>query len=505
MAKVFISYRHTKPDEDLAVELANYLASCNISFFLDRAIRFGDKWSEVIERELRRCSAFVVLLSKDSIRSDLVRQEVKLAHKRGKAVRMFPVRVDYEGALPYDLGAYLDTIQHQLWRPGDSFEAICKAILETIRLDWPITVGGTSPEALRQLREATESGAPMPYADPRSESGGLKLDSPFYVRRNADSVVESLVIRSGETILLKGPSQVGKTSLAVRAKAAAENHRQQVCYIDFELVDDSHFTGTNALLLYIANRLSREFHTTVQPKDVWDEPLGATDSLTHFIEHAVLEKIERPAVLCLDKVDKLFTQSYHRSFFGMLRAWHNRRATHQTWNNFNQMIVHSAEPSFFLDDLHQSPFNVGSQIVLGDFSRDEIDWLNARTISVFTHRPTITREEDLDKLEQLVGGHPFLTRQALYTLATEELSIDALERLALDNRGPFADHLRRQHWLLSKRKKLRKAFRQIINKNKCDDESAFQYLCAAGLTVGQTRHEARARCDLYRSYMAKHL
>jgi hypothetical protein len=56
----------------------------------------------VIDRELRACQALVALLSADSIRSDAVRYEVKLAYEAKK--RIFPVRVDYDGALPIDLG-----------------------------------------------------------------------------------------------------------------------------------------------------------------------------------------------------------------------------------------------------------------------------------------------------------------------------------------------------------------------------------------------------------------
>ena len=46
------------------------------------------------------CESMVVFLSSESIRSDMVRKEVAVAHGLGK--RIFPVRVDYDGALPYD-------------------------------------------------------------------------------------------------------------------------------------------------------------------------------------------------------------------------------------------------------------------------------------------------------------------------------------------------------------------------------------------------------------------
>lgn len=104
MAEVFISYRHISPDQDLAARLANYLAQRRITHFLDTEIRIGQEWVKVIDRELRAAKSLIVLLSSESIRSDMVRQEIKLAHDLNKQI--FPVRVAYDAALPYDLAAY---------------------------------------------------------------------------------------------------------------------------------------------------------------------------------------------------------------------------------------------------------------------------------------------------------------------------------------------------------------------------------------------------------------
>ena len=83
MSQVFISYRHTSPDEELAGLLVSYLESRGVGVFVDTKIHVGAKWVEEIERQLRSSGFLVVLLSKESIRSDMVRQEVKLAREIG--------------------------------------------------------------------------------------------------------------------------------------------------------------------------------------------------------------------------------------------------------------------------------------------------------------------------------------------------------------------------------------------------------------------------------------
>ena len=76
MPKVFISYRHVAPDEDCAVQLCTFLEREAFEVFLDKRILVGQKWVEEIDRHLKSSDHFVILLSADSIRSDMLRQEV---------------------------------------------------------------------------------------------------------------------------------------------------------------------------------------------------------------------------------------------------------------------------------------------------------------------------------------------------------------------------------------------------------------------------------------------
>jgi hypothetical protein len=500
MAEVFISYRHVSPDQDLAAQLAKYLDERRVSHFVDTEIRIAEEWVKVIDRELRDCHAFVVLLSSDSIRSDAVRYEVKLAHEGKK--RMFPIRVAYDGALPLDLGYYLDSIQYKLWYQGDSFAPICGAILDGLHGNWKQDGLEPSADALRRLGEATElRGAPLPYADPRLETGALKLDSPFYVRRPADEAIERLVRQPGETILVKGPRQVGKTSLAARAQAAAQLNSQHTCYIDFQLIDASRYSDFGGLLKYLAARLAKEFDTNLKPRDVWDDMLGDADSLTDFMERGVLAGRDKPVLVCLDEVDNVFNYSYRDSFFGLLRGWHNRRATHtaRNWNRFNLLIAHSTEPALFIQDVNQSPFNVGVKLELGDFDRDEILWLNQR------HGCPLKGAEDVERVIRLVGGHPYLVRQAFFSLSRDGASVKNLDQTAADDKGPFGDHLRRLLWALRGNDRLRKSLKQVVKSHMCDEEGDFQRLRAAGLIDGESRRSARPRCALYARYLEGHL
>jgi AAA domain-containing protein len=68
----------------------------------------------------------------------------------------------------------------------------------------------------------------------------------------------------------------------------------------------------------------------------------------------------------------------YEDFFGTLRAWTNRRATHPPWAKLNLVIAHSTEPGLWIRDLNQSPFNVGFRFALRDLSPAQVHDLNGR-------------------------------------------------------------------------------------------------------------------------------
>ncbi|HEX3556300.1 MAG TPA: AAA-like domain-containing protein [Thermoanaerobaculia bacterium] len=508
MSQVFLSYRHVPPDEQLAEGICAFLQERGLRVFLDKQMRAGLDWAEEIDRQLRASDSFVVLLSEASVRSDMVRKEVKIAHElrqKGK-LGIFPVRLDFQGELPYDLGSALDRIQYALWHPGDEeaelYALLHAAITESASLPKSSSFDDTAVLSLTDPAVAAErKGAPLPAADPRivMETGTIRLDSPFYVRRREDGVAESCLAQPGSTIVVKGPRQSGKSSLLARIHALSKRDGRRSVYLDFQTFDDPQLASLHTVLQTLARRIARTLKTTVQPDDVWDsELLGEKASFAEFLARAVLDGSSSPVVLILDEVDRLFDRSYRGDFFAAVRGWHNNRATDEAWENLHLVLGHATEAQW-IEDLNQSPFNVGDRLRLGDFTRDQVADLNHR------HRKPLRNPEEIDGLMELVGGHPYLVRQALYVLATERWSIARLREEAGKDTGPFGDHLRRHLWALLQSERLRAVVGRIARGEGCDDEGLFQRLVATGLVAGEDRTSAHLRCALYQQYFPRHL
>jgi hypothetical protein len=94
----------------------------------------------------------------------------------------------------------------------------------------------------------------------------------------------------------------------------------------------------------------------------------------------MLESFDQPMVWFMDEADKLFGVPFASDFFGLVRSWHNSRATEpgSAWSRFTVVIGYATEAHLFIQDLNQSPFNVGRQLPMRNFSVEETAELNLR-------------------------------------------------------------------------------------------------------------------------------
>ncbi len=512
MSNVFISYRHVQPDEGFAAALKTFFAARGYETFIDTGIRVGEDWATAIDRALRDTDFLIVLLSEDSIASDMVRKEIALAHELAKTSpqkrpRILPVRLAFKGKLPYDLGAYLDRLQYLLWQPDQPPDTIAEQLLEAMQGPAPAEAR-TKPQEVsyegnEDLYAATEGkGAPLPAADPClvqvPDSGTLQIDSLFYVRRDSDEAADACLRQQTPTTIVKAPRQMGKSSLLARMHAQAQALGRKSWYLDFQLVDGEHMENLDTLFRHLARQMRRAFGASLQPRDAWDDDEGPMGNLTAYLEDAVLAPAQSPVQIIFDGAERVFDRPYRDNFFATVRGWHNLRSTNPQFKKLALVIGHSATPTLWIQDVNQSPFNVGHPIRLERFSAAEVVQLAENQ-----NRPLNAAETAL--LLDLLGGHPYLTRLALYMLVCNDWTVAHLVSIADHETDPFGDHLLGLSWMLQQSPELRDSLRQVTGKKGCNDERHFQRLSAAGLVCGQTRVQARVACKLYERYFRHHL
>ncbi|GAB4546324.1 MAG: hypothetical protein Kow0063_40710 [Anaerolineae bacterium] len=509
-ARLFICYkRNAYPDQELARYLHEFLTDRGHEVFIDNTLRTGDAWLEEIDRQIKASDFLVVLLSKESADSEMVKAEVIRAYEYRKLQgrpQTLPIRVAYEGLLPYSIAAFLNPFQYVVWHSEADNERVTQDILAAIEGRLPRKmIMEIRPERLvisEDGRPAADDEVlcpPLPEFDPRfleeleAPGGAVKLCDRFYIERAEDSRLKQELMKWGTTTTIRASRQTGKSSLLVRGTHHARQSGAKVVRLDMRRVDSDFFQSPNVFLRYLAEFIVSQLRLDLaEVESFWHGSLGPQDKLTSLIQDYILPKMRVPVVLAMDEADRLLKTPFHHDFFGLVRSWHNSRAESDKWNKLNIVMVISTEPYLLIADVSQSPFNVGLKLYLEDFNEAQVRDLNMR------HGSPVS-ESDFPHLMQLLNGHPYLTRKALYTLVIERMTWVELARIAGTDQGPFGDHLRHQFWLLYDQPDLRKALKQVIRNNRCVNEIAFFRLLRAGLVKG-SGDVCRCRCDLYRVY-----
>jgi hypothetical protein len=331
-------------------------------------------------------------------------------------------------------------------------------------------------------------------------SGAVKLDDPFYIERASDVELAEALKTPGATITIRGPRQVGKTSLLTRGiYHGRRQFNPRVIYYDQQGADEADTqnldTFLHSLALHFFDELDLDL-ATVAP--AWDSQLQPQRKLSKLIERHILASDDRPVLLAMDEIDRLQFTPFSDEFFGLLRSWHNRRASHPLWNKLTIIMAISTEPYLLIDNLNQSPFNVGQILYLRDFSGAQVADLNTR------YGAPVGAEE-VPEITSLLGGHPYLTRVALYTMVVDRLTWRDLAAVSAADNGPFHQHLQLQYRLTAGDDRLRNALGVIMQTNRCSDEHAGFRLMKAGLVNRLDDGAYECRCELYRRYFSARL
>lgn len=281
--------------------------------------------------------------------------------------------------------------------------------------------------------------------------------------------------------------------MLTRGARKALNDGYQVVYIDFLGIPFGKLKSLDQLLNYIAVKIAQKLTIPIERvAGYWKLPYSSTDKLSNFIETEVLGATNKQCLIAVDEVDRVLTTDYKEDFFGYLRSWNTMQATEPLWTHLSLVLVISTHPLLLISDLHQSPFNVGETLELEDFTVEQVLVLDA------SHGSVIPRAE-VDTFMSFFGGHPYLVRQSLYTLAYDKMPWRQLLKTATAASGPFRQHLQLYSNTLKQNRDLLTAFRAIIKHGRCPDEATLYRLIAAGL-VRETSTGCEVRCGLYETY-----
>ncbi|MBT9311590.1 AAA-like domain-containing protein [Leptothoe kymatousa] len=369
------------------------------------------------------------------------------------------------------------------------------------------------PTVSAPIKEPAPSAPPAPKSPPAGSravaqpsvmleepEGLVPLDSPFYVERHPiEADCYETVVRPGSLIRIKAPRQLGKTSLLVRTLAHAQSQGFETVRLSFQTSDNATLDNLDEFLQWFCCSVTEELDLEDRLADYWKGARGIVRRCQRYFEKYLLKELDQPIVLGLDEVDQVFEHpEIATDFFGMLRVWHEEGKTNPLWRKLNLVIVHSKEVYVPLS-INRSPFNVGLPIELRELNTEEIETLITR------HQLDFGAHQK-QQLIDLVGGHPYLMRAALYQLARGRISLTQLMEQAPTEGGLYSDHLRRHLLNLEADPDLLGAFKQVIPSYQpvqIGSTEAFKLH-----SMGLVKYDGNAvvpLCGLYRQYFQSRL
>jgi hypothetical protein len=292
---------------------------------------------------------------------------------------------------------------------------------------------------------------------------------------------------------------MGKTSLMQRTLHQAQQHGQRSVYLNLQSIDMEFLDSIDQFLQWFCASVANELELDDRLDELWKGVVGSKNKCTNYFQRYLLATLEEPLTLGLDEVDQVFQHlNVAQDFFGLLRSWHEKSKNHATWQQFRLVIAHSREVYISLDVNH-SPFNVGLPM--------ELPVLNQAQVGDLVQRHGLSwSAEAIAQLMNLIDGHPYLVRKALFEIARGSLTLEQFLAIAPTEEGLYSDHLRNHLNNLHHDPQLAEAMKRVVTSDapvRVDSSIGFR-LHSMGL-VQRRENDIEPLCNLYRIYFRDRL
>lgn len=461
--------------------LEKALRANGCDLFLDRRTEVSVAQAQLLVDWIKRADQVIAVISTESADSETLEFQLEtVASERRRTGKPGLITLRLNSALPVagPIASYLLDDQTLAWDGEDDDLTVVDAVLARLKTT-------TTPQAEPAIKEPV---------------GSAPASNRFYTLRHSDSELDTAMWAHESVVLIRGPRQIGKTSLIGRGIELANAMHWRTVSTDFQKLNSFQLNDVDRFCQLLAKTMARQLRFDYDFDSQWIDDFGPNLNLDHFVREAI-ESVSEPLCWFMDEADRIFTAPFASDFYGLVRSWHNARATDPTgpWSRFSVVIGYATEARLFIQDLNQSPFNVGKNISLANFNIQQTTDLNVR------FGEPLKRQSDIEGMQFLLGGQPMLTKRALELLATRKIDFATLIETADHDDGPFADHLKRVLFAVSQAPDVLKALKSSLSYITAADSGAVERLVAAGVLRETSEGSATLACDLYTQYLARHL
>jgi hypothetical protein len=250
--------------------------------------------------------------------------------------------------------------------------------------------------------------------------GNVPADALSYVTRDADALLLQSLL-NGEFCYILTSRQMGKSSLMTQMVKRLREHQVSPTVLDLSSqgINLDHRQWYYGLLEQLGRRLRLEDeiedfcrdHRALSPLQLWQQAL----------RDVVLEAKSGQVVIFIDEIDVVRSLPFSTDeFFAAIRACYNARTEDPMFARLNFCLLGVATPTDLIANPKLTPFNIGTRIELGDFSREE-----ARSLEPGLGQSAESNRLLMDRIVYWTGGHPYLTQRLCQAVAADDSNLTA--------------------------------------------------------------------------------
>jgi hypothetical protein len=241
--------------------------------------------------------------------------------------------------------------------------------------------------------------------------GTVQAGQGVYIERAADAELLDLC-RQGAFAYVLTARQMGKSSLMTETARRLNDQGIRTVLIDLTLIGTalSAEQWYQGLLIDVADQLDLATDALAW----WGARphMGPAQRLTAFLREVVIHEVVAPIVIFVDEIDTTLSLDFTDDFYAAIRALYNARARQPELARLSFVLIGVAIPGDLIKDPQRTPFNIGQQIELGDFSPAE-----AAPFANGLNLPADQAGTALSRVLYWTSGHPYLTQRLCAALA----------------------------------------------------------------------------------------
>lgn len=231
------------------------------------------------------------------------------------------------------------------------------------------------------------------------------VPSNLYVERDADRQIRTVIQTMSRPGYILVARQMGKTNLLMHTKDMMEDDRNIFTYVDFT----STFCATESECYDEIIDITLETHKSVFKKeaDIIEQrriTRGITTQREFTRDLRLLLSAVDKLVIILDEIDALVRMPYSDNVFALIRSHYFQRKNYPDMGKLSYLLSGVMEPKDIIKNPDISPFNIGQEIYVKDFTLQEF--------TIFLQKAGLSgkySQDFYDRIFYWTCGHPRLT------------------------------------------------------------------------------------------------